>query len=212
MKPGDRIALKASFVQKYRLPFDVGGKPVSVMRIKATGTILENFDDGRKVRVAWDPPFEPRDWYLYTYRTTIVQADIESEDGRRLVDFTFRGVPQDHAWWLAHPYWVEKYGVKSEMAAVGPSVEFPANDGGDIVEIEEGPSYTLDDIINDGCFLRTEELSEILARWRSKKNVILQGPPGTGKTWLAIRRLPTRISCVGGVRRAMAGSPLSMAS
>jgi 5-methylcytosine-specific restriction protein B len=98
------------------------------------------------------------------------------------------------------------------MAAVGPSVEFPANDGGDIVEIEEGPSYTLDDIINDGCFLRTEELSEILARWRSKKNVILQGPPGTGKTWLAIRRLPTRISCVGGVRRAMAGSPLSMAS
>jgi 5-methylcytosine-specific restriction protein B len=155
MKPGDRIAIKASFVQKYKLPFDVGGKPVSVMRIKATGTILENFDDGRKVRVAWDPPFEPRDWYFYTYRTTIVQADIESEDGRRLIDFTFRGVPQDHAWWLAHPYWVEKYGVKSEMAAVGPSVEFPANDAGDIIEIEEGPTYTLDDIINDGCFLRT---------------------------------------------------------
>jgi 5-methylcytosine-specific restriction protein B len=187
MKPGDRIAIKASFVQKHKLPFDVGGKPVSVMRIKATGTILENLNDGLKVRVAWDPPFEPRDWYFYTYRTTIVQADIESEDGRRLIDFAFRGVPQDHAWWLAQPYWVEKYGVKSEMAAVGPSVEFSTDDESDIVEIEEGPTYTLDDIIDDGCFLRREELSDILARWRLKKNLVLQGPPGTGKTWLAKR-------------------------
>jgi 5-methylcytosine-specific restriction enzyme B len=174
MKPGDRIAIKASFVQKHRLPFDVGGKRVSVMRIKATGTILENLDDGLKVRVAWDPPFEPRDWYFYTYRTTIVQADIESEDGRRLIDFAFRGVPQDHAWWLAQPYWVEKYGVKSEMAAVGPSFEFSTDDESDIVEIEEGPTYTLDDIIDDGCFLRREELSDILARWRLKKNLVLQ--------------------------------------
>jgi 5-methylcytosine-specific restriction protein B len=116
-----------------------------------------------------------------------VQADIESEDGRRLIDFAFRGVPQDHAWWLAQPYWVEKYGVKSEMAAVGPSVEFSTDDESDIVEIEEGPTYTLDDIIDDGCFLLREELSDILARWRLKKNLVLQGPPGTGKTWLAKR-------------------------
>jgi 5-methylcytosine-specific restriction protein B len=187
MKPGDRIAIKASFVQKHRLPFDVGGKPVSVMRIKATGIILENFDDGLKVRVAWDPPFKPRDWYFYTYRTTIVEADIETEWGRRLVDFVFRGVPQDHAWFLAQPYWVEKYGIKSEIAAVGPSAEYSTDDESDIVEIEEGPTYTLDDILADGCFLHREELSDILARWRSKKNLVLQGPPGTGKTWLAKR-------------------------
>jgi 5-methylcytosine-specific restriction protein B len=86
MKPGDRIAIKASFVQTYGLPFDVGEKPVSVMRIKATGMILENYGDGRKVKVAWDPPFEPRDWYFYTYRRTIVEADMGSEDGRRLRD------------------------------------------------------------------------------------------------------------------------------
>lgn len=41
MKPGDRIAIKSAFVQKRGLPFDVGGRPASVMRIKATGTILE---------------------------------------------------------------------------------------------------------------------------------------------------------------------------
>ena len=61
MKPGDRIAIKATFVQKRGLPFDVGGKPASVRRIKATGTILENLSDGRTVKVAWDPRFEPRD-------------------------------------------------------------------------------------------------------------------------------------------------------
>src|ERR1700722_6367401 len=33
--------------------------------------------------------------------------------------------------------------------------------------------------------LTGEELNDILARWRSKKNLVLQGPPGTGKTWLA---------------------------
>ena len=35
--------------------------------------------------------------------------------------------------------------------------------------------------------MTSTELSEILDRWRSKKNLILQGPPGTGKTWLAKR-------------------------
>jgi 5-methylcytosine-specific restriction protein B len=57
MKPGDRIAIKASFVQKRGLPFDVGEKPVSAMRIKATGTVLANENDGKRVKVAWDPLF-----------------------------------------------------------------------------------------------------------------------------------------------------------
>ena len=111
MKAGDRIAIKASFVQKRGLPFEVGGKPVSVMRIKATGTILQNLNEGRKVKVAWDPPFQTRDWYLFTYRTTVIEADMESEAARRLVDFTFRSLAQDYAWFLAQPYWVEKYGA-----------------------------------------------------------------------------------------------------
>ena len=45
--------------------------------------------------------------------------------------------------------------------------------------------YSLDDIIDDGCFLERSRLETILERLRSKKNLILQGPPGTGKTWLA---------------------------
>jgi 5-methylcytosine-specific restriction protein B len=185
IKPGDRIAIKASFVQKHRLPFNVGGKPVSAMRIKATGTVLENFNDGKKVRVAWDPHFEPRDWYFYTYRTTLVEADIEREDARRLVDFTFRGAPQDYSWFLAQPYWVEEYGARADT--VGKVTASSEIEEDEILEPDDEPAYTVKDIVADGSFLLSDELQSILDRWRSKKNLILQGPPGTGKTWLAKR-------------------------
>ena len=94
---------------------------------------------------------------------------------------------QDYAWWLAQPYWAKKYDVKPEATTANPSIDFSTADEDDIIEIEEGPTYTLDNVIADGCFLRSEELSDILFRWRSKKNLVLQGPPGTGKTWLAKR-------------------------
>ena len=45
--------------------------------------------------------------------------------------------------------------------------------------------YTLQDIIEDGCFLEETKIEQILGRLKIKKNLILQGPPGTGKTWLA---------------------------
>ena len=45
--------------------------------------------------------------------------------------------------------------------------------------------YSLENIVNDGCFIDRAKLESILNRLRNKKNLILQGPPGTGKTWLA---------------------------
>jgi 5-methylcytosine-specific restriction protein B len=47
--------------------------------------------------------------------------------------------------------------------------------------------YTVEDILNDGCFLERADIERLLDRVRDKKNLILQGPPGTGKTWLAKR-------------------------
>lgn len=184
MKAGDRIAVKASFVQKHNLPFDVGGKGVSAMRIKATGTVLESIDE-RTVKVTWDPPVPPRDWYFYTYLKTIVEADNSSESAQRLIDFTFDGAAQDYRWFLAQPYWVAKYGVKTEATIVAPMTEQASID--DVIELEAEPNYTVEDIIGEGCFLTRTELEAILQSWRSKKNLVLQGPPGTGKTWLAKR-------------------------
>ncbi|WP_242393298.1 McrB family protein [Anaeromyxobacter oryzisoli] len=47
--------------------------------------------------------------------------------------------------------------------------------------------YSLDQIVADGCFLERAVLERMLAKLRTKKNMVLQGPPGTGKTWLAKR-------------------------
>ena len=53
--PGDRIAIKATYVRKYNLPFDNRGHAVSVMGIKATGTVSENAGDGRRLFGGLDP-------------------------------------------------------------------------------------------------------------------------------------------------------------
>lgn len=188
MKPGDRIALKASFVRKHRLPFDVGGAPVSCMRIKATGTITGNLGDGKTVTVDWDPPAEPRDWYFYTYRTTLVEADADDEAARRLIDFAFNGAAQDFDWWLHRPYWATKYSIRSlQRPLSGPGAELDDFSDDSLVDISDTPTYTLDDIVAEGSFVPISELAEILKRWQVKKNLILQGPPGTGKTFLAKR-------------------------
>jgi MoxR-like ATPase len=62
----------------------------------------------------------------------------------------------------------------------------------EIVDVEspeqvETEDFTVQTILDEGCFLSREEIDTILARLRTKKNIILQGPPGTGKTWLAKR-------------------------
>lgn len=51
----------------------------------------------------------------------------------------------------------------------------------------ESESYTIDSIIDDGCFLDRARLETMRRRLVDKQNIILQGPPGTGKTWLAKR-------------------------
>lgn len=184
MSAGDRIAIKATFVRKLGLPFDVNGMPVSCMRIKATGIITGHGSDARSVAVDWDPPTPPRDWYFYTYRTTLVEADTEDEMALMLIDFAFNGASQDYPWWLGQHYWATKYAA-SPAKRVAPVSETDDEDDDD--GIEDAPTYSLGDIIAEGSFVPAAALEEMLARWRAKKNLILQGPPGTGKTFLAKR-------------------------
>jgi 5-methylcytosine-specific restriction enzyme B len=185
MRPGDRIAIKAAFVQKYKLPFDNLGKPVSCMRIKAIGTVTTNVGDGKTVKVDWERLDPPRDWLFYTYRVTVVEADPSEELARRLILFTFAGAKQDYSYWINEvPYFAKKYGAVAKPASDEDLFET------DALETEEeaaAPSYTVMHIVDDGCFLAPETLANILARAEMKKNLVLQGPPGTGKTWLAKR-------------------------
>lgn len=106
MRPGERIAIKSTFVQRDHLPFDAWGRHVSVMRIKARGVVREASEDGETVRVDWEARVAPRDWYFYTYQPTIWQVRPVNEMSRRLIRFAFRDEPQDIAWFMANlPRW-----------------------------------------------------------------------------------------------------------
>jgi hypothetical protein len=110
MQPGERIAIKAAFVQKHNLPFDGRGSNVSVMRIKARGVITANPGDGERVEVAWDSTFDARDWYFYTYRATIWQVTLGHDMADRLIAFTFEDQPQDLDWFRNRTGWAEQFG------------------------------------------------------------------------------------------------------
>ena len=66
MQTGERIAIKAAYTRKNDLPFDNRGNSVSVMAIKAIGTIAENMGDGKRLRVHWQRVSPTREWYFYT--------------------------------------------------------------------------------------------------------------------------------------------------
>ncbi|WP_294541574.1 AAA family ATPase [uncultured Rhodoblastus sp.] len=184
MKPGDRIAIKASFVKKYGLPFNNQEKPVSCMRIKAIGTITAATKDGKTVKVNWTAFAERKDWYFYTYRVTIVEADATDDLARRLIQFAFGDHKQDYEFWLRVPYFAKKYRPRSTTVT-----EIEREEEEEKAELEDSvfESYGIEDIISDGCFLPNAELRGALSRLNAKLNLILQGPPGTGKTWLAKR-------------------------
>ena len=113
MRPGDRIAIKAAYRRKHGLPFDSRGNLVSVMAIKATGTITENLGDGKRVRVDWNAPEDPaREWYLHVYRPRaqrVILGNHWMTDG--LIEFTFENKPQDIVRFLNDPRWRERYGA-----------------------------------------------------------------------------------------------------
>jgi 5-methylcytosine-specific restriction protein B len=185
MKPGDRIAIKSSFTRKYDVPFQNHDRAVSVMRIKAIGTINTNHDDGRGVDVSWQAVEPPREWYFYTYRNTVARARLEDDDmARQLVAFTFEGTEQDHAAFLRHPYWAAQFAPDVDPLTAREAEEAELDEE---VPTDEIDTYGVDDIIDEGGFLASQVLSGLIKRLASKKNLVLQGPPGTGKTWLAKR-------------------------
>lgn len=109
MKAGDQIAIKSAFVQKNNLPFDNKDQSISVMRIKARGRITENFGDGARVKVKWEPGFDSKDWYFFTNRNTIWNLSGDREEASQLIAFAFDDAAQDYDWFIKHPYWRERF-------------------------------------------------------------------------------------------------------
>jgi 5-methylcytosine-specific restriction protein B len=170
MKIGDRIAIKAVSTQKKDLPFESGGRTASLLRVKATGTIVKNLGDGRSVEVEWDPAFPPRNWYFYTQRSTLWHLRKDDEFAQALILFAFEGQPQDYRYFILK-FW-DRPDTSPPLEGEGTST---------------APPYAIADLVAEGVFLQEQEIERTLKRLRMKKNLILQGAPGVGKTFLAKR-------------------------
>ncbi|GAB1594740.1 McrB family protein [Lysobacter claricitrinus] len=111
MRTGDRIAIKSSYTRKHGLPFETRGQAVSVMAIKAIGTITENLNDGQRVKVDWEKVEPVREWYFNTHRGTVwrVLPGEWMTDG--LIAFAFDNKPQDVERFRNAPYWRERFGT-----------------------------------------------------------------------------------------------------
>ena len=110
MQPGDRIAIKSSYTRKHDLLFDNRGSSVSVMAIKAVGTIMANLDDGKQVKVAWSQISPPREWYFYTSRATVWRVAPGGWMEDALLAFAFEGKLQDTDRFRNAPFWHERFG------------------------------------------------------------------------------------------------------
>ncbi|HEY3490380.1 MAG TPA: AAA family ATPase [Candidatus Deferrimicrobiaceae bacterium] len=111
MQPGDRIAIKATYTRKQGLPFDNKGQSVSVMAIKAVGTVTGNLDDGKRVKVDWKKLDPVREWYFFTYQKTLWRVLPDTWMREALIAFAFDGKPQDIQRFCNSPGWVARFGT-----------------------------------------------------------------------------------------------------
>ena len=107
---GDRIAIKSSYTRKLALPFDNRGQSVSVMALKAIGTVKENLGDGRTLKVDWKPFDPPREWYFYTGLKTVWRVLPGDWMTDALIGFTFEEKEQDINRFRNAPKWRECFG------------------------------------------------------------------------------------------------------
>jgi 5-methylcytosine-specific restriction protein B len=154
MRQGDRIAIKSSFTRKHGLPFDNRGHTVSVMAIKAIGTITENLGDGRTVRVTWTKVEPVREWYFYTHRGTVWRLLPGEWDNDGLISFAFDGQAQDIDRFCNAPFWRERFGTAgaggqnrfawtSFYEAVASALLAHREDRGELVSFIKGMSERL---------------------------------------------------------------------
>jgi 5-methylcytosine-specific restriction protein B len=174
MKVNDKIAIKAATTQRKNLPFDGQGHTISLIIIKAVGTIVANRGDGRTVEVEWEPDFEEKSWYFYTNRSTVWRLRTDDNYNlkpysEKLIEFIWRGESQDYAWFAAQ-WWADQKSSKANFQPLPDGSHTP---------------YGVEDMLAAGVFLTEAQLHQMLERLRTKKAMILQGAPGVGKTFIA---------------------------
>lgn len=107
---GDQVAIKSVSPQISDLPFENKGYPVPVTQIKAIGTVIENPDDGKSLKVSWQKSIPEKKWYFYTSLKTIWPVNKDTNwQSEQLINFTFNDQPQDIDQFCQMPYWQERF-------------------------------------------------------------------------------------------------------
>lgn len=111
IKIGDRIALKATHNKKNKIPFNTNGKIVSVMEIKAIGTVTKNYYNGKRIDVNWTKVEGLKEWYFFTFVRSIwkIKPNPKNWMSKELIDFTFNDKPQDINRFRNEPYWKKRF-------------------------------------------------------------------------------------------------------
>jgi len=188
MRPGERIAIKATYTRKRGLPFPTNGGSVSVMRIKVIGTIVENPGDGQRVHVRWDSSFAPKEWYFFTNQRTLWSVSRGANPySDFLIAFTFYGATQNYEWFVSQSYWQRQISGPPKSGVASPVAEKPNDEDAEFDDEASTPPYGVSDMTAEGAFVSEAQLTRFLSRLHDVKNLILQGPPGVGKTWFAKR-------------------------
>lgn len=107
---GDRVAIKSTYNLKKNLPFDNKGLAVSVMEIKAIGTVTHNHDDGKLLEIDWQETNLSKKWYFFTNIATVWGVKDDHWLSEQLINFTFYDKPQDIDYFRNAPYWKSRYG------------------------------------------------------------------------------------------------------
>ena len=190
MRPGDRIAIKsAPPTGVHGLPFDSLGRGVRVMDIKAIGTITENLNDGKRVRVNWSKQYSPRKWYYFSKTDTVWHVKPGKWQTDALLAFTFNGEPQDIGRFID----VYKPTDKGEDETTGGD-----EDSGVHVQDHESPDqhiaisfpefHEINEQIQKAGLFPLDVCRQLhLGLWANERRhfAILTGISGSGKTLLA---------------------------
>ncbi len=165
MRPGDRIAIKSSYTRKHDLPFDNRNNAVSVMAIKAIGTIIKNLNDGKRVCVNWGKEVPSGEWYFYTHRGTIWRVVPGEWKADGLIAYTFDQKPQEIDLFRDAPYWRERFGSApdthrfawtefyesfAEKLLAYQTDRQPLIDGIHVIAARMGKNFVLQDKFPDG--------------------------------------------------------------
>ena len=114
IQAGDRIAIKSSYTGSGSA-FDNHDQSVSVIAIKAIGTVTENPGDGRRIRVNWTKLDPIREWYFFTNRGTIWRVVPGDWMANALIAFAFDGQLAGIERFQNAPYWRERFGDAASM-------------------------------------------------------------------------------------------------